>query len=158
MARVPERHAGIVERTGRYVRTAPPGRVRLMPVLERLRAIVDLREQAIAVSLEHVPNDDAAVVRIAAAVRYTVVDPMAATYEVADVPRALEKLTATILRDIAGQRPMEDVLTGRSSAAAELRGVLEAEVGRWGIRIDATEVERVDVVRYQDAAATANED
>jgi regulator of protease activity HflC (stomatin/prohibitin superfamily) len=157
-ARVPERHAGIVERTGRYVRTVPPGRVRLLPVLEQLRAVVDLREQAIAVSLDRVPTANAAVVRIAAAVRFTVVDPVAATYEAQDVRHALEQLSATILRDIAGQRPMEDVLTGRASAAAELRRALETEVGRWGIRIDATEVERVDVVRYQDAAAAVTEE
>src|SRR3954470_18290565 len=95
MARVPERHAGVVERTGRYVRTVPPGRVRLLPILEQLRAVVDLREQAIAVSLEHVPTADDAVVRMAAAVRFTVVDPVAATYEVPDLPHVLEELSAT---------------------------------------------------------------
>jgi regulator of protease activity HflC (stomatin/prohibitin superfamily) len=158
MARVPEHHAGIVERMGRYVRTVPPGRVRLLPVLEQLHALVDLREQAIAVSLEHVPTADGAVVRMAADVRFTVVDPVAATYEAQDLRHALEELSASILRDIAGMRATEDVLTGRSSAAAELRGVLEGEVGRWGIGVDGTEVERVDVVRYQEAAAAVIED
>jgi regulator of protease activity HflC (stomatin/prohibitin superfamily) len=158
IARVPERHAGIVERTGRYARTSPPGRVMLLPVLDRLRAVVDLREQALAVSLERVPTADGAAVRIAATVRFTIVDPVPATYEVRDVRRALEELSATILRDIAGQLRLDDVLTARSATAEALRGVIAPEVERWGIRIDGTEVERVEVMTYHDATELASED
>jgi regulator of protease activity HflC (stomatin/prohibitin superfamily) len=158
IARVPERHAGIVERTGRYARTVPPGRVTLMPVLDRLRAVVDLREQSVVVSPERVRTGDGAGVRIAATVRFTVVDAVAATYEVPDLPRALDELVATLLGDIAGGLPLDDVLTARSATAATLRGILEPEVGRWGIRIDGVEVEPLEVLTYGDATDLVSEE
>src|SRR5215210_8040733 len=141
IARVPERDAGIVERTGRYARTVPAGRVVLLPVLDRLRAVVDLREQAIAVSPDRVRTADGAALRIAATVRFTVMDPVPARYETRDVRAALENLAATGLRDIVAGLALDDALTARSSTAATLRGFVEPEVGRWGIRVEGVEVE-----------------
>src|SRR4051794_41939246 len=79
LARVPRGHAGIVERTGRYARTLGAGRAVLLPVLERVGALVDLGEQELAVTADRLATADDRRVSVAAAVRYTVGDPGRAT-------------------------------------------------------------------------------
>jgi regulator of protease activity HflC (stomatin/prohibitin superfamily) len=145
-ARVPERHAGIVERMGRFVRSLPPGRHPLVPVLEQLRAVVDLREQVLEVEVERARTADGAAVRIGAVVRFTVADPVAATYEVPDLRRAVEDVAAEALRAAVGELGLESALGSRWSTAQSLLQSLVEVTAPWGIRIDGASVEGVDVM------------
>jgi len=83
-------------------------------------------------------------VSVVAAVRYTVGDPVRATYEVPDLAHAIEAVCVTALRDFVGRLAIEDAVGGRWSMASALREVLESAAGQWGIRIDGVEVARVD--------------
>jgi regulator of protease activity HflC (stomatin/prohibitin superfamily) len=155
---VPAGHAGIVERMGRYSRTTGSGWAVIDPFGARLRALVDLRERAVTPVAEHARTADGATVRIEAEVRFAVVDPVRATYEVPDLARALEDMGETVLHGIAGELALEDALSARSAIAGALRTALEENTPQWGIRIDGVEVRRADVMEHRGPAAVVGEE
>jgi len=141
---VPQARAGIVERLGRYHRTLDPGLSLLIPFVDRLLPLVDLREQVVSFPPQPVITEDNLVVSIDTVVYYQVTEAKAATYEIADYIMGIEQLTVTTLRNVIGGMSLEDTLTSRDKINAQLRVVLDEATGKWGIRVNRVELKAID--------------
>jgi regulator of protease activity HflC (stomatin/prohibitin superfamily) len=144
---VPQAKAGIVERLGRYARTLDPGLTLIIPFIDRVKPLIDLREQVVSFPPQPVITEDNLVVGIDTVIYFTVTDPKAATYEVANPLQAIEQLTVTTLRNVIGGMTLEDTLTSRDSINSQLRVVLDEATGKWGIRVNRVELKSVEPPR-----------
>src|SRR3954454_16380033 len=141
---IPQVRAGVVERLGRYSRTLEPGLTIVTPFIDRVRPLVDLREQVVNFEPQPVITEDNVVVAIETVLYFTITEPRSATYEIANPLQAIEQLTVTTLRNVIGGLTLEDTLTARENVNAELRSVLDEATGKWGIRINRVEIKSVD--------------
>ncbi len=141
---VPQARAGIVERLGRYHRTLNPGITLLMPFVDRLRPLIDLREQVVSFPPQPVITEDNLVVQIDTVLYFTVNDARSSTYEVANPLQAIEQITVTTLRNVIGSLSLEQALTSRDHINAQLRGVLDEASTKWGIRVNRVELKSID--------------
>ena len=141
---IPQARAGIVERLGRYQRTLSPGLTILVPFMDRLKPLIDLREQVVAFQPQPVITEDNLVVQIDTVLYFTVTDAKSATYEIANPLQAIEQLTVTTLRNVIGSMTLEETLTSRDNVNQQLRVVLDEATGKWGIRINRVELKSVD--------------
>jgi regulator of protease activity HflC (stomatin/prohibitin superfamily) len=141
---IPQARAGIVERFGRYQRTLSPGLTLLVPFIDRLRPLVDLREQVVSFPPQPVITEDNLVVNIDTVLYFQVTEPKSATYEIADFIAGIEQLTVTTLRNVIGGMMLEDTLTSRDQINAQLRGVLDDATGKWGIRVNRVELKAIE--------------
>jgi regulator of protease activity HflC (stomatin/prohibitin superfamily) len=141
---IPQARAGIVERLGRYQRTLNPGLTILVPFMDRLKPLIDLREQVVAFQPQPVITEDNLVVQIDTVLYFTVTDAKSATYEIANPLQAIEQLTVTTLRNVIGSMTLEETLTSRDNVNQQLRVVLDEATGKWGIRVNRVEIKSVD--------------
>jgi regulator of protease activity HflC (stomatin/prohibitin superfamily) len=141
---IPHARAGIVERLGRYHRTLGPGLALIIPFVDRVRPLLDLREQVVSFEPQPVITEDNLVVSIDSVVYYQVTDAKSATYEIADYITGIEQLTVTTLRNVIGGMSLEDTLTSRDQINAQLRVVLDEATGKWGIRVNRVELKAID--------------
>ena len=141
---VPQARAGVVERLGRYQRTLDAGLALVVPYVDRVRPLIDLREQVVSFPPQPVITEDNLTVSIDSVIYFQVTDPKAATYEIADYILAIEQLTVTTLRNVAGGMTLEDTLTSRDTINTALRVVLDEATGRWGIRVNRVELKAID--------------
>jgi len=141
---VPQARAGVVERLGRYNRTLNPGLSLLIPYIDTLRPLVDMREQVVSFPPQPVITEDNLVVNIDSVIYFQVTDPKAAMYEIASPITGIEQLTVTTLRNVIGGMDLEKTLTSREEINNALRGVLDEATGKWGIRVNRVELKAVD--------------
>src|SRR6201982_4072720 len=141
---IPQARAGVVERLGRYSRTLEPGLAIVTPFIERVRPLVDLREQAVNFAPQSVITEDNVVVAIETVLYFTVTDARSATYEIASPLQAIEQLTVTTLRNVIGGLTLEQTLTSRENINSQLRVVLDEATGKWGIRVNRVELKAID--------------
>jgi regulator of protease activity HflC (stomatin/prohibitin superfamily) len=141
---IPQAKAGVVERLGRYNRTLDPGLTIVVPFIDRVRPLIDLREQVVTFQPQPVITEDNLVVQIDTVLYFTITDPRAVSYEVANPLQAIEQLTVTTLRNVIGGMTLEDSLTSRDNINQQLRVVLDEATGKWGIRINRVELKSVD--------------
>ena len=141
---VPQARTGIVERLGRYHRTLSPGLSLLVPYVDRLKPLVDMREQVVSFPPQPVITEDNLVVNIDSVIYFQVTDPKAAMYEIASPITGIEQLTVTTLRNVIGGMDLERTLTSREEINNALRGVLDEATGKWGIRVNRVELKAVD--------------
>src|SRR3954462_2245809 len=141
---IPQARAGVVERFGRYSRTLVPGLTIVIPFIDRVRPLIDLREQVVTFPPQPVITEDNVSVGIDTVLYFTITDPKSASYEVANPLQAIEQLTVTSLRNIVGDLPLEETLTSRDQVNTRLRLVLDERTGKWGIRINRVELKAVE--------------
>jgi regulator of protease activity HflC (stomatin/prohibitin superfamily) len=141
---VPQARAGVVERLGRYSRTLTPGLAIVVPFVDRVRDMMDLREQVVSFDPQPVITEDNLVVSIDTVIYFQVTDAKAATYEIANYIQGIEQLTVTTLRNVIGGMALEKTLTSRDEINNQLRGVLDEATGKWGIRVNRVELKAID--------------
>jgi len=141
---VPQARAGVVERLGRYSRTLTPGLTIVVPFVDRIRDMIDLREQVVSFQPQPVITEDNLVVNIDTVIYFQVTDPKSATYEIANYIQGIEQLTVTMLRNVIGGMQLEETLTSRDQINGQLRGVLDEATGKWGIRVNRVEIKAID--------------
>jgi len=141
---VPQARAGIVERLGRFYRTLDAGLAVVVPFVDRVRPLIDLREQVVSFPPQPVITEDNLVVSIDTVIYHQVTDPKAASYEIADYIQGIEQLTVTTLRNVIGSMTLEGTLTSRDEINAKLRHVLDEATGKWGIRVNRVEIKAID--------------
>ena len=141
---IPQARAGVVERLGRYSRTLTPGLAIVVPFIDRIRDMIDLREQVVSFPPQPVITEDNLVVNIDTVLYFQITDPKAATYEVQNYIQAIEQLTVTTVRNVIGGMELEESLTSRDQINAQLRGVLDEATGKWGIRVNRVELKAID--------------
>jgi regulator of protease activity HflC (stomatin/prohibitin superfamily) len=141
---VPQARAAVVERLGRYSRTLTPGLALVVPFIDRVRPMLDLREQVVSFPPQPVITEDNLVVNIDSVIYFQVTDAKSATYEIANYIQAIEQLTVTTLRNVIGGLALEKTLTSRDEINGQLRGVLDEATGKWGIRVNRVELKAID--------------
>jgi regulator of protease activity HflC (stomatin/prohibitin superfamily) len=141
---IPQARAGVVERLGRYSRTLTPGLAIVVPFVDRVKPLLDLREQVMSFEPQPVITQDNLVVNIDSVIYFQVTDPKAATYEIANSVDAIDMLTVTTLRNVIGGMTLEQTLTSRDAINDQLRGILDDATGKWGIRVHRVELKAVD--------------
>ena len=130
---ITQARAGIVERLGKFHGIADTGVNVLVPVIDRMRAIIDMREQIVDYPPQPVITRDNVTMQIDTVVYYQVTDPIKYTYEIANPRSAIEYLTATTLRNIVGDMDLDQTLTSRDTVNLRLRQVLDEATDKWGI-------------------------
>jgi len=141
---VPQANAGIVERLGRFNRVLGAGLAIIIPFVDRLRPLIDMRERVVSFPPQPVITEDNLVVSIDTVIYFQVTDPKSATYEIENFIQGIEQLTVTTLRNVVGGLDLEAVLTSRDSINAALRGVLDDATGKWGVRVNRVELKAID--------------
>lgn len=141
---IPQATAGVVERLGKYHKTLLPGLNLVVPFVDRVRPLIDLREQVVSFPPQPVITEDNLVVSIDTVVYFQVTDARAATYEIANYLGAVEQLTTTTLRNVVGGLNLEEALTSRDNINGQLRIVLDEATGKWGIRVGRVELKAID--------------
>jgi regulator of protease activity HflC (stomatin/prohibitin superfamily) len=141
---VPQARARNVERLGRYTKTLAPGMNLIVPFIDRVKPLIDLREQVVSFLGQPVITEDNLVVKIDTVLFFQVTDPRAADYEIVNYIQAIEQLTATMLRSVIGSMDLEVTLTSRDKINTMLRGVLDDASGKWGIRVTRVEIKAID--------------
>jgi regulator of protease activity HflC (stomatin/prohibitin superfamily) len=141
---IPQARAGVVERLGRYSRTLSPGLAIVVPFVDRVRPLLDLREQVVPFQPQPVITEDNVTVQIDTVLYFTITEAKAVTYEVANPLQAIEQLTITTLRNVVGGMTLEETLTSRDAVNTQLRVVLDEATGRWGIRINRVEIKSIE--------------
>jgi regulator of protease activity HflC (stomatin/prohibitin superfamily) len=134
---------GVIQRLGRYTRTANPGLTLIVPFIEGMQKI-DMREQVVDVPPQEVITKDNVVVTVDAIVYYEATDPVKLVYNVADFYAAATKLAQTNLRNVVGDMELDQALTSRDVINAKLREVLDNATDKWGVRIVRVEIKRID--------------
>jgi regulator of protease activity HflC (stomatin/prohibitin superfamily) len=141
---IPQARAGVVERLGRYSRTLTPGLTIVVPFVDRVKPLLDLREQVVTFQPQPVITSDNVTAHIDTVLYFTITDAKSATYEVANPLQAIEQLTVTTLRNVVGDLSLEQTLTSRDEVNTRLRLVLDEATGKWGIRINRVEIKAVE--------------
>lgn len=134
---------GLIERLGRYQRTASSGLTLIIPFLERLLK-VDMREQVHDIPPQGVITKDNVVVEVDAVVYYEVTDPVKVSYNVADFYMAVTKLAQTNLRNLIGDMALDESLTSRDVINTQLRQILDEATDKWGVKVTRVELQRIE--------------
>jgi len=141
---VPQQRHDVVERLGKYKRTLSPGLNLLVPFVDAVRTKVDMRENVVSFPPQPVITSDNLVVSIDTVLYFKVVDPVRATYEIANFLQAIEQLTVTTLRNVIGSLDLERALTSREEINRHLSGVLDETTGRWGVKVTRVEIKAIE--------------
>jgi regulator of protease activity HflC (stomatin/prohibitin superfamily) len=141
---IPQASAGIVERLGRYHRTLDAGLALIIPFIDRLRPLIDLRERVVSFPPQPVITSDNLVVEIDTVIYFQVTDPKSAVYEIENFIMGIEQITITTLRNVVGGIDLEQTLTSRDSINSALRGVLDEATGKWGVRVNRVELKSIE--------------
>ncbi len=134
---------GVVERLGKYHKTAEKGINVIIPFIDRFRAIVDLREQVVSFAPQPVITKDNVTMMIDTVIYYQVTDPFRFTYEIANPIMAIDNLSATTLRNIVGDLELDQTLTSRDLVNTKLRTILDEATDKWGIKVNRVELKNI---------------
>ena len=134
---------GVVERLGKYHKTAEQGINVIIPFIDRFRAIIDLREQVVDFPPQPVITKDNVTMMIDTVVYYQITDPFKVTYEISNAILAIENLTATTLRNIVGDLELDETLTSRDLVNTKLRTILDEATDKWGIKVNRVELKNI---------------
>ena len=125
---IPQGEAAVIERLGRYTRTASGGLTFLVPYIDRVRQRVDTRERVVSFPPQAVITQDNLTVAIDTVVTFQINDPAKAIYGVDNYLVGVEQISVATLRDVVGGMTLEETLTSRETINRRLRGELDAAV------------------------------
>lgn len=137
---IPQQRVAIVERLGRYHATLNAGVNLIIPFIDRVARILDLRTQQVVVPPQMVITRDNVQIQIDTVFFYTVVEPKMATYNIANVVQGIQNITAANIRQVAGHMELDETLAGRDKISLALRSALDEVTESWGVRIDRVEI------------------
>jgi regulator of protease activity HflC (stomatin/prohibitin superfamily) len=125
---------------------APSGLTIIVPFIDDLMR-VDMREQVISVPPQKLITKDNVTVEVDAVVYYKVVDPVKSQFEVQDFGYACTTLAQTNLRNLIGDRTLDETLVARDMINTNLRQVLDEATNNWGVKVTRVEVQKIDPPR-----------
>ncbi|MDO8498152.1 MAG: SPFH domain-containing protein [bacterium] len=134
---------GVVLRLGKFKSVAEPGLNLILPYIDTL-ITVDVRERVINVEPQKVITKDNVSVVVDAVIYYKVVDPVKAEFEVEDFDTAATTLAQTNLRNVIGDKSLDETLTARDVINSSLRDVLDEATHGWGVKVTRVEVQKID--------------
>lgn len=140
---VPQEHAYVLERLGKYSRTWEAGLHVKIPVVDTIAKKVSLKEQTLDFPPQPVITKDNVTMRIDSVVFMKVFDPRLFTYGIENAVVGLETLTATTLRSIVGDLTLDDTLTSREIINSKMLSILDEATDAWGVKVTRVEVKNI---------------
>ncbi len=140
---VPQAHAYIIERLGKYHSTLGAGLHILIPFIDRIARKVTLKEQVADFAPQPVITKDNVTMMIDSVVYFMIRDPKAYTYGVENAIMAMENLTATTLRNIIGDMTLDDTLTSRETINSKMLTAIDEATDPWGIKVNRVELKNI---------------
>lgn len=140
---VPQKQVKIIERLGKYHRTAEAGLNTIFPFLDSVRDTIDLRELITKIEPQAVITRDNVTMEVDAVIYFVVVDPVRATYEVQNLRWGIEQLTLSALRNVIGALDLDHTLTSRDTINGQLRAALDNATQQWGVKIMRIELKNI---------------
>src|SRR5216683_2539799 len=137
---------GLITRLGKYHGMAPSGLTFIIPFIDDIMR-VDMREQVITVPPQKLITKDNVTVEVDAVVFYKVVDPVKSQFEVQDFGYACTTLAQTNLRNLIGDRTLDETLVARDMINTNLREVLDEATNNWGVKVTRVEVQKIEPPR-----------
>lgn len=141
---VKQQRVAVVERLGKFQKVLEPGPHLLIPMVDNVRILMDMREEVVPFPPQGVITEDNLMVNIDSVIYFQIVDPVRAAYEAQDYRAAIEQLTMTTLRNIIGGMDLEAALTSREAINEKLRSVLDEATGKWGIKVNRVELRAIE--------------
>jgi regulator of protease activity HflC (stomatin/prohibitin superfamily) len=141
---VPQARRDVVERFGRFRKVLNPGLNVIVPVVDRIRTKVDMREQVFSSHPQPVITSDNLVVSIDTVLYFRVMEPQLATYQIASFIDGIEQLTVTTLRNVIGSMDLETTLTSRDVINRKLQAELDETTGKWGVKVTRVEIKAIE--------------
>jgi len=141
---VPQKQVKIIERLGKYHRTAEAGLNTVLPFIDSVRDTIDLREQITKIEPQPVITRDNVTMEVDAVIYSVIVDPVRATYEVQNLRWGLEQLTLSALRNVIGQLDLDHTLASRDSTNTQLRAALDTATQQWGVKVMRIELKNIN--------------
>jgi regulator of protease activity HflC (stomatin/prohibitin superfamily) len=133
----------IVERLGKFARVLKPGLHFLVPIIESVRSVVDMREQVWDYPPQSVITKDNVPTSVDTVMYYYILDPVKSIYEVRNLNEGILKLTMTALRNIVGSLTLDELLTSREQINEKLRIIVDEATDPWGVKITRLEVKTI---------------
>ena len=140
---VPQAQAAIVERLGSYLTTWNNGLHVQIPFIDRVRAVITLKEQVADFPPQPVITKDNVTMSIDSVVFFKIMDPKLYAYGVENPLVAIENLAATTLRNIIGDLELDTTLVSRDTINAKMRSILDEATDAWGIKVNRVEVKNI---------------
>ncbi len=134
---------GLVVRLGRYLKTVDPGLSVIIPYLDQMIK-VNMREQVITVMPQQVITKDNVLVTVDAVIYYMIVDPVKAEFAIENFNIAATTLAQTNLRNLIGDKTLDDTLTARDHINDSLRQVLDEATKPWGVKVSKVELQQIE--------------
>jgi regulator of protease activity HflC (stomatin/prohibitin superfamily) len=142
----------VVLRLGKFSRLKGPGPFFVIPIIESLAQVVDMRIRSTDFSSESTLTKDTVPVNVDAICFWMVWDAKKAVLEVQDFYLAIVLSAQTALRDIIGIHELADMLTHRGALGARLREVLDEKTNPWGITVQSVEIRDIIIPKDLEAA------
>lgn len=140
---VPQAYAYVIERLGGYDTTWGVGLHFKIPFLDRVAKKVNLKEQVVDFPPQPVIIKDNVTMQIDTVVFFQITDPKMYAYGVDNPIMAIEKLTATTLRNIIGEMELDQTLTSRETINTSMRSALDVATDPWGIKVNRVELKNI---------------
>ena len=133
----------IIERLGRFHKVADAGLTIIIPVLDKVRSVVSLKQQTMDIPPQGVITSDNVTITIDTVVFYKITDPAKAVYEIQSLKKGIEYLAITTIRDIVGKMELDQTFSSRDQINDKLRVILDEATDPWGCKIDRVEIKDI---------------
>ena len=140
---IPQARVGVIQRLGNYNRTAEAGLTVVMPLIDKMLPLIDMREQVVSFQPQPVTTSDNVTINVTSVVYYQILDAKNATYQVANLLPAMEQIAQTTLRNVMGGLALDTSLTSRDEINVRLRLVLDEVTEKWGVRVNRVELKDI---------------
>ncbi len=142
----------LILRLGKFHRLKGPGMFFIIPIVESIAKIVDMRIRATKFSSESTLTKDTVPVNVDAICFWLAWDAKKAVLEVQDFYLAIVLSAQTALRDIIGTHELADMLTHRGELGRRLREILDEKTNPWGISVQSVEIRDIIIPKDLEAA------
>ena len=133
----------IIERLGKYHNTAEAGLNFILPFVDKVRAVVSLKQQTMDVTPQSVITKDNVTITIDTVVFYQITDPVKAVYEIESLQKGIAYIAITTIRDIVGKMDLDNTFSSRDQINNQLRQTLDEATDRWGCKVDRVEIKDI---------------
>jgi regulator of protease activity HflC (stomatin/prohibitin superfamily) len=140
---IPQARVGVIQRLGTYQRSAESGLTVVLPFVDKMLPLLDMREQVVSLPPQPVITSDNVTINVTIVIYYQVLDAKSATYQVANLLSAMEQIAQTTLRNVMGSLSLDTSLTSRDEVNGRLRLVLDEVTEKWGVRVNRVELKDI---------------
>src|SRR5579871_6070594 len=140
---IPQARIGVIQRLGTYHRSAESGLTVVLPFIDKMLPLLDMREQVVSFPPQPVITSDNVTINVTSVIYYQILDARNASYQVANLLLAMEQIAQTTLRNVMGSLSLDTSLTSRDEVNGRLRLVLDEVTERWGVRVNRVELKDI---------------